>query len=288
VELGLTPGTISKRVQALEDELAVRLFERTTRSIRITAEGATFLSHVETILRELEAARGQMADATGTPRGRLKIAAVTGLGPRYLAPAIIDFLSKYSEIDVTLDITDRPVNLQEAGYDLSIHTGPLVDSTTMSKRLAPDRQIIVATSDYLTANGVPKRPQDLADHQCLVLGDQAQWAFMVEGAETFVKVGSRFRSDDGGVLRTAALRDYGIMRTTELQVRDELQSGELQTVLANYDAPGNSAVWALYPSGRYVLPRMRVLLDFLTEWFRNVGAEGHRDARGQVRLVDRV
>jgi DNA-binding transcriptional LysR family regulator len=288
VELGLTPGTISKRVQALEDELSVRLFERTTRSIRITAEGATFLQHVETILSELETARGQMADATGTPRGRLKIAAVTGLGARYLVPAIIDFLGKHPEIDVVMDVTDRPVNLQEDGYDLSIHAGALVDSATMSKRLAPDRQVVVATSAYLAINGVPQTPQDLADHQCLVLSDQAQWAFMAEGADVLVKVGSRFRSDDGEVLRAAALSGYGIMRTTELQVRDELESGALQVILANYEAPGNVAVWALYPSGRYLLPRLRVLLDFLTERFRDVGNDGRRGMDRHVRLVERT
>jgi DNA-binding transcriptional LysR family regulator len=280
-ELGLTPGTISKRVQALEDELAVRLFERTTRSIRITDEGATFLIHVERILHELEAARGLMADAIGTPRGRLKIAATNGLGQQYLAPAIVTFLGQYPEIDITLDMTDRPVNLQEDGYDLAIHAGPLADSTTMSKRLAPDSQVLVATPSYLETRGRPQLPDDLAHHQCLALGDATQWSFVSGGVETQVRVSARFKSDDGDILLIAALRGYGILRTTELQVRDKLRTGELQRVLPSYELPGNTAVWALYPSGRYVLPRMRVLLDFLVEWFRVARADASPEpARG--------
>jgi DNA-binding transcriptional LysR family regulator len=280
-ELGLTPGTISKRVQALEDELAVRLFERTTRSIRITDEGATFLTHVERILHELESARGLMADAIGTPRGRLKIAATNGLGQRYLAPAIVAFLAQFPEIDITLDMTDRPVNLQEDGYDLAIHAGPLIDSATMSKRLAPDIQILVATPAYLEIHGVPQVPEDLSQHQCLAPGDASQWSLTANNIETNVRVTSRLKSDDGEILRIAALRGQGILRTTELQVRDELRKGELLRVLKSYELPGNTAVWGLYPSSRYVLPRMRVLLDFLAEWFRSARGEGQIESVGR-------
>jgi DNA-binding transcriptional LysR family regulator len=280
-ELGLTPGTISKRVQALEDELAVRLFERTTRSIRITDEGATFLTHVERILSELETARGQLSDATGLPRGRLKVAAAQGLGARYLAPAIIAFLQKYPDIEVTLDMTDRAVNLQEDSYDLAIHAGPLADGAVMSKRLAFDRQVVVAAPGYLKTHGTPLKPECLAELQCLSLGDAAQWVFVANGVETAVRVNARFRSDDAEILKLACLSGHGVLRTTELQVLDEIKSGNLVRILANYDTPGNTAIWALYPSGRYVLPRLRVLLDFLADWFRTANsASGVRNTNG--------
>jgi DNA-binding transcriptional LysR family regulator len=268
-ELGLTPGTISKRVQALEDELAVRLFDRTTRSIRITDEGATFLSHVERILAELTAVRGLIADATGSPKGRLKVAAAHRIGNKFLAPAVVAFLRQFPEIDVSLDITDRPVNLQEDGYDLAIHAGPLADSATMSKRLAADNQCLVAAPAYLAAHGTPVIPDDLAQHQCLVLGEAQQWAFGSSGSETNVRINARFRSDSGEILRLAAVQGQGVLRTTEFQVLDEMQSGQLVRVLAGAQMPGNTAIWALYPSGRYVLPRLRVFLDFLAEWFKS-------------------
>jgi LysR family transcriptional regulator, transcriptional activator for dmlA len=267
-ELGLTPGTISKRVQALEDELAVRLFDRTTRSIRITEEGATFLTHVERILAELTAVRGLIADATGTPKGRLKVAAAHGIGGKYLAPAVVSFLSQFPDIDVSLDITDRPVNLQEDGYDLAIHAGPLADSATMSKRLAADQQCLVAAPAYIAAHGSPATPDDLARHQCLVRGETHQWLFGNNGGETSVRINARFRSDSGEILRLAALQGQGLLRTTEFQVLDDVKAGRLVVVLPGTEMPGNTAIWALYPSGRYVLPRLRVFLDFLSEWFK--------------------
>src|SRR6202008_4639942 len=122
-ELGLTPGTISKRIQALEDDLSARLFDRTTRSIRITEEGAAFLAHVLRILSEIEAARASVDDRVSKPKGRLKIAAPACLGQRYLAPALCEFARLYPDIDVHVDLRDRQVNLQEEGYDIAIRTG---------------------------------------------------------------------------------------------------------------------------------------------------------------------
>ena len=156
-ELGLTPGTISKRIQALEDELSARLFDRTTRSIRITEEGATFLGHVERILSEIEAARASVDDKVSKPKGKLKIAAPACLGRRYVAPALCEFVRAFPEIDVQVDLHDRQVNLQEDGYDVAIRTGALSDSSLIAKRLAPDRHVIAASPAYLARAGRPLR-----------------------------------------------------------------------------------------------------------------------------------
>jgi LysR family transcriptional regulator, transcriptional activator for dmlA len=267
-ELGLTPGTISKRIQALEDELSARLFDRTTRSIRITEEGATFLAHVERILSEIEAARASVDDRVSKPKGKLKISAPACLGRRYLAPALCEFMRDYPDIEVEVDLADRAVNLQEDGYDIAIRTGTLSDSSLIAKRLAPDRHIIVASPTYLAGKGKPSRPEDLAKHSCLVLGSRWQWSFTKNGAETSVRVSGPLRSNNGELLCHAALDDLGLLRTSELEVLSELRSGKLVQVLADYEVTTNAAVWALYPSAKHVLPRMRVLLDFLATWFR--------------------
>jgi DNA-binding transcriptional LysR family regulator len=175
-ELGLTPGTISKRIQSLEDELSARLFDRTTRSIRITEEGAAFLAHVERILSEIEAARASVDDKVSKPKGKLKIAAPACLGRRYVAPALCEFVRAFPEIDVQVDLHDRQVNLQEDGYDLAIRTGALSDSSLIAKRLAPDRHVIAASAAYLARAGRPLMPDDLVRHQCLVLGETRQWS----------------------------------------------------------------------------------------------------------------
>ena len=189
-ELGLTPGTISKRIQALEDELSARLFDRTTRSIRITEEGATFLAHVERILSEIEAARASVDDKVSKPKGKLKIAAPACLGRRYVAPALCEFMRAYPEIDVQVDLRDRPVNLQEDGYDIAIRTGELSDSSLIAKRLAPDRHVIVASPAYIAAHGPPLRPEDLAATAAWCSASRRQWSFTKNGAES---VGARQR-----------------------------------------------------------------------------------------------
>jgi len=268
-ELGLTPGTISKRIQSLEDELSARLFDRTTRSIRITEEGVAFLAHVERILSEIEAARASVDDKVSKPKGKLKIAAPACLGRRYVAPALCEFVRTFPEIDVQVDLHDRQVNLQEDGYDVAIRTGALTDSSQIAKRLAPDRHVIAAAPDYLARAGCPGAPTDLAQHQCLVLGETRQWSFARDGIETTVRVNGALRSNNGELLCRAAVDGLGLIRVSELEALCELRSGKLVQVLADYEVASNAAVWALYSSAKYLLPRMRALLDFLAEWFRD-------------------
>jgi DNA-binding transcriptional LysR family regulator len=293
-ELGLTPGTISKRIQALEDELSARLFDRTTRSIRITEEGATFLAHVERILAEIEAARASVDDKVNKPRGKLKLAAPATLGRRYVAPALGVFLRAYPEIEVQLDLQDRPVNLQEDGYDMAVRTGALLDSSVIAKRLAADRYVVAASPSYLARRGRPLRAEDLSNHNCLILGDRFQWSFSRNGMETGVRVSGPLKSNDGELLRQAALDGDGLIRASEFEILPELNSGHLVQVLADYQIASNVAVWALYPSAKHMLPRMRVLLDFLTDWFREARSQAgngearrasvHQESPAQVRL----
>src|SRR4029079_5194745 len=190
------------------------------------------------------------------------------LGRRYLAPALCEFMRDYPDIEVEVDLADRAVNLQEDGYDIAIRTGALSDSSLIAKRLAPDRHILVASPAYLAGKGRPARPEDLANHSCLVLGSRWQWSFTKNGVETSVRVNGPLRSNNGELLCHAALDDLGLLRTSELEVLSELRSGKLVQVLADYEVTTNAAVWALYPSAKHVLPRMRVLLDFLATWFR--------------------
>jgi DNA-binding transcriptional LysR family regulator len=269
IELGLTPGTISKRIQSLEDELGVRLFDRTTRSIRITDEGRTFLGHVERILAEIEAARAAVGDSVASPKGRLKVSAPATFGQLFMAPAICAFLIKYPAIDIQIDLTDRIVNLQEEGYDVAIRTGTMTDSALIAKRLAPDRKVIAASPGYLALHGTPRTPADLASHACVVHGDMRQWHFIRNGMEENVRVCGRLKSNNGELLRFAALEGHGLIRASELFVRSDLNAGTLKAVLTDYEVSSSSAIWAVYPSSKHMLPKLRSLLDFLAEWFKD-------------------
>jgi DNA-binding transcriptional LysR family regulator len=211
-----------------------------------------------------------MADTAGKPKGPLKIAAPAALGRKFIAPAILDFLPLYPEIEVHVDLADRTVNLQEDGYDVAIHAGALFDSSIRAKRLATDRQVLVASPRYLAANGRPTTPGGLVAHNCLITADQDNWILRnSDGIESTVRVSGRLRSGSTEVLRAAATAGRGIFCTTELQVQDELQSGELCPILTDYTAAGDVGLWALYPGGKHVLPRLRVLLDFMADWFRD-------------------
>jgi DNA-binding transcriptional LysR family regulator len=270
VELGLTPGTISKRVQALEDELSVRLFERTTRSIRITDEGQRLLVHVQAILDELEKARATVADTAGNPKGKLKVVASQAIGASHVAPAVLGFLRVYPDIEVQLDLTDRTVHLQDEGYDVAVHLGTLEDSALIAKRLAADRLILVAAPHYLAERGLPSAADGLAAHVCLPLGDTWTWTLVRDRVETGVRLNGRLRSDNADVVRAAAIAGHGIARLSELHAASDIAAGRLVRVLEDYDAGGHAGIWALYPNGKHVLPRLRVFLDYIAECFRDV------------------
>ena len=275
IELKLTPGTISKRIQALEGELGARLFHRNTRSIRITEEGEKLLGFVDRILSEIEEARAAISANVEQPRGRLRISAPVSLGRGCIAPAISVFLLRHPEIDVEIDLTDRIVNVQEDGYDVVIRTGSLADSGLIRKPLAPDPQIIVASPRYLQQHAEPKVPEDLAQHKCLILGDATHWDFSRNGETSSVRIVGRLRSDNSDLLRHAATEGLGIMRISEARVAKALKDGTLRRLLAGYDIAANSAIYALYPSSKHILPKLRVFLNFLNEWFRDARTNGH-------------
>jgi DNA-binding transcriptional LysR family regulator len=267
-ELGLTPGTISKRIQALESDLRVRLFNRTTRSIRITEEGMTFLAHVERILLDLEKARASIGDNLARPQGKLKISACGSIGRAFVAPAICGFMRAYPDIAIQVDLGDRLVNLQAEGYDAAIRTGVLSDSGLIAIRLAPDRQVVVASPAYLEIHGRPRTPEDLARHNCFVLGDNRQWIFARGKRSLSVPVSGRLRSNHSAILRCAALDGQGLLQTSEWHVREDLAAGRLARVLSDYEVIADSAVWAVYPRSKHVLPRLEALIEFLAKWHR--------------------
>jgi DNA-binding transcriptional LysR family regulator len=179
-------------------------------------------------------------------------------------------MREFPEVEIQVDLTDRLVNLQEDGYDLAIRVGVLTESLLIRKKLAPDRQVIVASPEYLELRGVPGSPDELTEHCCLSLCDSWQWTFNKDGKERSVRVNGRLRSNSGEILRHAAIEGQGLFCTSELRVLHDLEQGRLVRVLKDYDVTANSAIWALYQSPKHVLPKMRALLDFLAEWFRNL------------------
>lgn len=278
IELDVTPGTISKRLQALEDDLRVKLFDRTTRSIRITPEGARFLEHTTRILAEVDAARAAVSSNIDQPSGRLKIAAPSSLARKLVAPAMVSFLTSYPEIDARVDLTDRNVNLMEESYDAVIVNGQLQDSALIARRLAPDRHLLVASPTYLAKNGIPKAPADLDQHNCFVAGSSRTWTLRRKDEEETVRVSGNLQSDDGDLLRWSAIEGVGILRSSALNLVRDIAKGRLVVVLSNYELVTKSAIWIVYSNARHMPPRLRAFVDHMAQWTRdNLNLEDDSD-----------
>ncbi|MCH9806463.1 MAG: LysR family transcriptional regulator [Alphaproteobacteria bacterium] len=278
-EFRLTPGTISKRLQSLEDELGVRLFIRSTRSIRITEEGSLFLDHALKMLAEFDTAKATVDGSINKPCGTVKLCSPARLGGHDLAVVLSEFLARYPEIDIHAETTDCSGGLPEDGFDISIRTGVLSDSSLIAKRLADDPLVIAASPDYLKLRGTPQTPQDLGQHSCLIHAETGHWPLKKKSAERSVRVSGRMRCNDSGVLHRLALGGHGLVRISAAQIQDDVKAGLLVPVLTDFDTSGRSAIWATFPKSPHMLPRLRVLIDFLSERLKEPSGQGKDTGR---------
>ena len=269
-ELNMTPGNVSKRVQALEASLGVRLFDRSTRLIRITEEGRILLAYAERVLNDIEEACAAVTLNSSTPRGLLRVTAPAALGRRYVIPGICDFLKKYPEISLSVSLTDRLVDLIDEGFDVAIRTGPLPDSQLIAKSLVPDKYFVLASPDYLAANGTPATPKDLEEHNCLILGEHSYWLFTRDNEQMAARVKGSLVANSAEMLLEAATEGIGIIRTSQVKALREIERGRLVRVLTDYDVAGDSAIWAIFPSSRLVPLKLRVFLDFFAQRFMSI------------------
>ncbi len=268
-ELGVSAGTVSKRMHALENELGVRLIDRTTRSSRLTEEGRMFLQRTERILAEVELATDEITANTGQPAGRISLTAPASLARQLVSPAIISFVDAFPGIEVRVAISDSVANLHEQGYDAAIRFGTLADSTLKAKRLASDRIVLVAAPSYIQRHGMPLQPNELAQHDCLILDENRSWTLRRGEARVNVRAPGRLVSDSGDFLHLAALAGAGVLRTSEIAAREDIDCGRLVQVLPEYELSEDAAIWVVYPNAKHAMPRLRALIKHLTEFCRN-------------------
>ena len=271
---------VSRRVAALEAELGVRLFHRTTRSLTLTEEGRGYHAQVTRILAEIEEANRSVSQAQAKPRGRLRLSAPMSFGLLHLSPALPDFLARYPEVELDLSLNDRFVDVVDEGLDLAIRIGRLADSSLVARKLATLRLILCASPGYLGDHGAPKTPEDLRRHQCLCYSTNAQapeWRFVApDGAPFSVPVAGRLHANNGDALRIAALRGQGIVYLPSFIVGGDLQAGTLQSLLPDY-MPADSGIYAVYPHSRHLSAKVRAFIDFLAE---RIGPLPHWDLVG--------
>lgn len=262
---GIAPAMIGRRLDALEARLGVKLLQRTTRKLALTNEGAAFLEDCQRILSELEEAEAAVAERSSRASGHLMISAPAGFGRQHVAPLLPSFLAEHRDVQATLNLNDRVVDLIGEGVDVAIRIASLSDSNLVSVKLADNERVVVATPAYLRRHGEPKTLADLSRHNCLAIsseGSQRGWTFREGGKNVTIKVSGNMGCNDGQVLHEWALAGKGLAWRSMWEVGSEIESGQLQTVLDEYAAPGND-IYAVFAQRRHLPLRIRTFVDFL-------------------------
>ena len=279
-ELGITPPSVSKRLAALEARLGVRLLNRTTRRISLTPEGETYLTEGARVLDALDAVERAVSGAKATPRGLLKVSATLGFGRRFIAPTLSKFARAFPEVEVQLHLTDRPVNLVEQGFDLSVRIGTLPDARLTARKLASNTRVLCASPRYLSKAGEPAHPRELSQHSCLFIreGDEAfgSWHLRSGGRQETVKVRGALSSNDGECALAWALEGHGILLRSQWDAAPYLRSGRLRQVLRGWEPPP-ADIFMVFPTKANMSAKTRALVDFLYQGF----ALHRGDARDQ-------
>jgi len=265
---GIAPGVVSRRLDALEARLGVKLLLRTTRKLTITFEGQAFLEDCQKTLNDLANAEAAVSLGSVRASGQLRVSAPSGFGRRHVAPLVGDFMLANPEVTVNLDLSDRLVDLLNENIDCAIRIGELTDSSLISVRLGEMRRMVVASPAYLVAHGVPREPGDLAAHNCLSLGQQRGWVFRnPQGGEVdTIKVGGSFECNDGAVLHEWALAGRGLAWRSLWEVGQDLKEGTLTSVLDAWQAPP-MGIYAVFPQRRHLPLRVRLFIDLLKETY---------------------
>ncbi len=270
-EFGLSPAASSARMAQLERQLGARLLHRTTRQITLTQDGEAFLERAVPLLDAAEQAASSVGGADRQPQGLLRVSASVSFGRLHLMPALADFLARYPGIRLDLRLSDRIIDMAVNGIDVAVRIGPLRDSALVARTLAPSRMWLCASPAYLQQFGTPKRPEDLAEHQCLVLEGTNPWRFKDGGkegnAELSVRVSGRLQSDNGEANRDAAIAGLGISLQATWAMYPQLKSGALVRVLPDFPMAGESVVSAQYLNRNFLPPKTQVFIDYFANRF---------------------
>ena len=262
----VAPAVIGRRLDALERRLGVKLLVRTTRRLSLTHEGSAFLEDCQRVLADLANAEASVSAGGVKASGHLRITSPAGFGRRHVAPLVPRFLALHPEVSLSLNLSDRVVDIVNESFDCAVRVGDLPDSSLVSVRLAANRRLCVATPASLKRAGTPQHPDDLSRHECLALTSDASqtrgWAFTVDGALAYRRPAGRLDCSDGQVLHAWCAAGLGLAWRSTWEVEQELNAGELISVLDHYAAPPNG-IYAVFPQAKHLALRVRLWIDFL-------------------------
>jgi len=281
---GVAPAVIGRRIDGLEERLGVKLMVRTTRRITLTHEGSAFLENCQRLLIDLANAEASVSAGGVKASGHLRITAPAGFGRRHVAPLVPGFVAQHPEVSLSLNLSDRVVDIVNEGVDCAIRVGDLPDSSLVSVRLADNRRLCVAAPSYLQRAGVPSTPSELMRHACLTLSSDASqtrgWAFLVDGELTHLRPSGRLDCSDGQVLHEWCLGGLGIAWRSTWEVEGDVAAGRLQVMLDGFAAPPNG-IYAVFAQRKHLPLRVRLWIDHVKLTFGNPAY--WRPAHGELR-----
>jgi len=269
-ELGLTPSALSKLVTRLEDRLGARLLQRTTRRLQLTPEGEAFYVRSRRILADMDEAEAEVVAAGVRPTGLLRLHCGSAFGMHQLAPAIPLFLERHPGVELDITISDEPLVGLGEGVDLAIRIGALDESSMVARRICNLERVICAAPAYLERCGTPRTPDDLQQHNCLWITSLPvlrRWPFDTDDGIRVVHIDGNVVANSAETVLLLALAGVGITRLTDVIVGDAIRRGELVPILSDWHHVEPVPLYATYPSGRNLSPKIRAMVDFLVEQF---------------------
>lgn len=267
---GVTPAMVGRRIDQLEEQLGVKLFKRSTRKITLTPEGVAFHDDVRNILNELRAAEESLTAGARSATGRLIVSAPTSFGRKHIAPHLPAFVAAHPNLNVTLHLSERIVDLKNERVDLAIRIADLKNADLIATKLAANHRVVVGSTEYFKRHGKPLALSDLAKHNCLVTATEEGladgWAFRDGTRNLTVKVGGNLHCNDGEVLTRWAISGHGLAWRSAWEVSEEIDKGRLLEVLPKFAAPGHD-IFAVYPDRKFLPAKVRLFIDFMKKAF---------------------
>lgn len=271
--LGITKSAVSKRINQLEKHLGVRLLHRTTRKLSLTEAGERYFEHAAQALTAAGQAEDAVTELQGEPQGKLKINSPMSFGRLHVAPLIPKLLKRYPKLQIDLVMDDRTVDLVAEGFDVAIRSasGNLPASALVARKLAPLRQVLCASRDYIDRHGLPTTPTELTEHNCVLFSyssDKNEWTLQGEEETEIVAVSGSYRVSNSEAILEALRQGIGIGRLPTFVAGPDLKAGRLVEVLEPYRIPDHT-FYAVFPEREYLPAKVRVFLDFAIEYFGN-------------------
>ncbi|MDB5448194.1 MAG: transcriptional regulator, LysR family [Phenylobacterium sp.] len=269
--VSMTASAISKLVSRLEARHGVRLFQRTPRGILLTPEGELFYAHARKVVQAFEEAEAAMANVASSASGQLKLYVFPSFALHQIAPHLPKLLERHPDLRVEFQLGNAPLRMIDSGIDIAIQSGPMTDSSLVARRFTTSRWCVCASPDYVTTHGAPRRPEDLEDHECVLLALEDRWNVWSfrdrDGREIAFRPRGRVSANYSDMVLSLVKSGVGVARLPEFNIVDDVRAGNLVLLLEDYAVQARNPIYVVYHSRKHLSPRVSAFLDFLSENF---------------------